>query len=62
MLTAKAQRRWRVSARLPSGGCRYIPFSLFEGDLVNRLFAMLGLVNRRSSHIAGRSLLLIAIA
>ena len=61
MLTARARRRWRESARLPSGRCRYIPFSLFAGDLVNRLFAMLGIGNRRASHVAGRSLFLIAI-
>lgn len=40
---------------------RFVPFSLFDGDLVNRAFGALGLGNRRAKHLAGRALLLIAV-
>lgn len=36
-------------------------FSVFEGDLVNRAFAKLGLGSRKPLHLLGRTLLLIAI-
>jgi len=39
----------------------HTPFSLFDGDWVNRLFAFAGLHARRISHLIGRCLLLIAL-
>jgi hypothetical protein len=45
----------------PSNTRRFVPFSLFDGDLINRMFAALGLGNRRAKHLLGRSLLLIAV-
>ena len=37
------------------------PFSLFEGDLLNRTFSRVGLHSRRGIHIAGRCLLMMVI-
>jgi hypothetical protein len=56
-------RQWqRVDAGPPVGaGLRFVPFSLFEGDLVNRFFAAVGLGNRRAGHLALRSLILICV-
>lgn len=43
--------------RGPSG--RITPLSLFDGDLINRLFARIGLGPRRPVHLLGRALVLI---
>ena len=61
ILSARAKQRWRRGVRPPSAHASFVPFSLFDGDLVNRLFALLGLGNRRGLHVIGRSLFLIAI-
>ena len=61
MLLIAARHRWHTGTRSPSGRTPFVRFSLFDGDLVNRLFAVLGLGNRRAWHLAGRSLFLIAI-
>lgn len=45
--------------RLPSESCT--PFSLFEGDLLNRVFSAVGLHGRKVIHLAGRSVVVIAI-
>lgn len=37
------------------------PFSLFDGDLVNRSFAGLGLQGRRARDLVGRSIAVIAV-
>ncbi|MGQ0812549.1 MAG: hypothetical protein ACT4OO_15180 [Nitrospiraceae bacterium] len=47
-----------LAAALPDSSLR-IPFSLFEGDLVNRLFAVMGLRGRRIRDLGGRIIVLI---
>jgi hypothetical protein len=58
-LTLRGRRA--AGLRHPDRAVSRAPFSLFEGDLVNRLFGALGLGGRRPAHLALRSLLLVAI-
>lgn len=56
-----SQRRWSAHASPRRYGTSFIPFSLFQGDLVNRVFALFGIGSRSSRDLVLRSALLIAI-
>lgn len=56
-----ARRRWSAHAGLHLEDGRFVPFSLFQGDLVNRVFAVIGIGSRGSRDLALRSAVLIAV-
>lgn len=50
---------WPAETRPDPPSASLTPFSLFEGDVLNRAFGRIGLNSRRTLHIAGRCLLVV---
>jgi hypothetical protein len=60
-LLRRLGQRWRRTAHAGNPDATFVPFSLFQGDLVNRLFAFIGIGGRRAGDLALRCVVLIGI-